>query len=770
MAKRKGLIRFLTIALIIVLIFVAYSAFSNLNRGEVITRSEFYQMLKNDEVSSVYITGSSARVRKVGSKITEDQFKRSSAADYVFEIEAGAEISTVTDWIDLYNEGKLERNVLDADGKITYDSDGEPIMEYANKDGLNIISYNTRPAQESLFSRIMPYLSLIFVAILAFFIIRSITATNNKSISFGKTKARNTQVSKVKFSDVAGAKEEKQELVELVDFLKNPKKYTDLGARIPKGVLLVGPPGTGKTLLAKAVAGESSVPFFKISGSDFVEMFVGVGASRVRDLFDQAKQNSPCIIFIDEIDAVGRQRGAGLGGGNDEREQTLNQLLVEMDGFESNEGIIVMAATNRPDVLDPALLRPGRFDRQIVVNMPDIKEREAILKVHAKNKKFAENVSFENIARITSGFAGADLENLLNEAAILAGRNNRPRITMIDINEAANKVMMGPQKKSHLVTDRDKKITAYHESGHTILHKLLPNTDDVQEVSIVPRGMAGGYTMSRPDSDDNYATYGKLNDMICTLMGGRIAEEIIFKDITTGASNDIEKATKLARRMVTQFGMSSKLGFINLGSTSEVFIGRDYQNQVEYSEKTAGIIDEEVQKILKENYEKATKLLNDNIDKLHAMAELLLKVETIYNEEVNKVMQGVSNEEIIASLKDKEEAEQEELAKERELKLQQDKQKIEELKNRAFEAMRESGMLKDDEIEYQKEHETSQVSEDITVDKTAKTLNTENVSHQRAEKKPQSKKSSSKKASSKLANKTKTKKDEKTKKSSKDDK
>ncbi|HAJ77514.1 MAG TPA: zinc metalloprotease, partial [Clostridiales bacterium] len=372
-------------------------------------------------------------------------------------------------------------------------------------------------------------------------------------------------------------------------------------------------------------------------------------------------------------------------------------LLVEMDGFESNEGIIVMAATNRPDVLDPALLRPGRFDRQIVVNMPDIKEREAILKVHAKNKKFAESVSFENLARITSGFAGADLENLLNEAAILAGRNNRPRITMVDINEAANKVMMGPQKKSHLVTERDKKITAYHESGHTILHKLLPNTDDVQEVSIVPRGMAGGYTMSRPDNDDNYATYGKLNDMICTLMGGRIAEEIIFKDITTGASNDIEKATKLARRMVTQFGMSSKLGFINLGSTSEIFIGRDYQNQVEYSEKTAGIIDEEVQKILKENYEKATKLLTDNLDKLHAMAELLLKVETIYNEEVNKVMEGVSNEEIIAALKDKEEAEQAELARERELKVQEEKQRIEELKNRAYEAMKQSGMI--DEID-----------------------------------------------------------------------
>ena len=773
MTKNKSFRGIITIVLILALLFVAYYAFANLNKGEVITRSEFYQMLKNDEVSAVYITGSSARVRKVGSKITEEQFKGSNMADYVFAIEAGAEISTVTDWIDLYNTGMLQKNVYDEDGNMVYEADGvTPKMEYVVT--THQITYNTEPAQESILSKITPYLSLLFIGVLAFFIIRSISATNNKSISFGKTKARTTKVSKVKFTDVAGAKEEKQELVELVDFLKNPKKYTDLGARIPKGVLLVGPPGTGKTLLAKAVAGESSVPFFKISGSDFVEMFVGVGASRVRDLFDQAKQNSPCIIFIDEIDAVGRQRGAGLGGGNDEREQTLNQLLVEMDGFESNEGIIVMAATNRPDVLDPALLRPGRFDRQIVVNMPDIKEREAILKVHAKNKKFADNVSFENIARITSGFAGADLENLLNEAAILAGRNNRPRITMIDINEAANKVMMGPQKKSHLVTERDKKITAYHESGHTILHKLLPNTDDVQEVSIVPRGMAGGYTMSRPENDDNYASYGKLNDMICTLMGGRIAEELIFKDITTGASNDIEKATKLARRMVTQFGMSDRLGFINLGSTSEVFIGRDYQNQVEYSEKTAGIIDEEIQKILKANYEKATKLLTENMGKLHAMAELLLQVETIYNEEVNKVMQGVSNEEIVAALKDKEEAEQQELEAERKLKEEQDRQRVEELKNRAFEAMKQTGFMTEDEILSQtaKLHNKEEKSDEnsgnnLENEETNATQKTEKS----VEKKSQKKSNSSKKeVENKDVKKPKKSTSSKTKKSSKDDK
>ena len=716
MAKERKIKNIIIGVLVIALIFTAYFFFSNSNKGEEITRSEFYQMLKQDKVERVSIIGNTARVRKYGSKITVEQFKRSGMADYLFTIEAGAEISTVTDWIDEYNAGTLKRNVYqtDGEGNLVLDEGGNPIMVY-EEDGVtpkteyvtktHEISYSTAPQGESFLSQILPYLSFLFIGVLAFFILRTIVAQNNKSMGFGKTKARANEVSKVHFSDVAGAKEEKQELVELVDFLKNPKKFTDLGARIPKGVLLVGSPGTGKTLLAKAVAGESSVPFFKISGSDFVEMFVGVGASRVRDLFDQAKQNSPCIVFIDEIDAVGRQRGAGLGGGNDEREQTLNQLLVEMDGFESNEGIIVMAATNRPDVLDPALLRPGRFDRQIVVNMPDIKEREAILRVHAKNKKFAENVTFENIARITSGFSGADLENLLNEAAILAGRNNRPRITMIDINEATNKVMMGPQKKSHIVTERDKKITAYHESGHAILHKLLENTDDVQEVSIVPRGMAGGYTMSRPENDDNYATYGKLSDMICSLMGGRVAEELKFKDFTTGASNDIEKATKVARKMVTQFGMSAKLGFINLGSTSEVFIGRDYQSHVEYSEKTAGIIDEEVQKILTENYQKAKKLLTENLDKLDAMADLLLKCETIYTEEVNKIMQGVSNDEIMADLKKKEDAEREELERERELKVQEEKKKLEELKNKAFQAMKENGMLSEEELNADKKPE-----------------------------------------------------------------
>ena len=702
MTKEKKIRNILFFILAAVLIFVAYYAFTRIGRGEAITYDEFVTKLEAGEVTHVYGVGGSFRVRVVGSKISEDRFKNSSYADYTFTVAVGDEVSNLKEMLYKYNNYQYQIPDLDADGNVQYEADGVTVKMKTLVPAQQVV-YNTQPAQESLLSRLLPYLSLISIAILAFFIIRSIGAQNSKSMGFGKTRAKSDKMSKVRFADVAGAKEEKQELVELVDFLKNPKKYTDLGARIPKGVLLVGSPGTGKTYLAKAVAGESNVPFFKISGSDFVEMFVGVGASRVRDLFDQAKHSAPCIVFIDEIDAVGRQRGAGLGGGNDEREQTLNQLLVEMDGFETNEGIIVMAATNRPDVLDPALLRPGRFDRQIVVNMPDIKEREAILEVHAKNKKFAENVTFKNIARITSGFSGADLENLLNEAAILAARNDRPRITMIDINEAANKVMMGPQKKSKVLTEKDKKITAYHESGHAILHKLLPDTDDVQEVSIVPRGMAGGYTMSRPDSDDNYASVNKLNSMICTLMGGRVAEELIFKDFTTGASNDIEKATKLAKKMVTQFGMSAKLGFINLGSTSEVFIGRDYRNQVEYSEKTASIIDEEVEKILSENYKKATKLLTDNLDKLKAMAELLLECETIYTEEVNMIMEGKPTEEIMAVLKQKEDAEREELEKEKELKKTQEKEKVEELKRRTFEAMRQNGILVDEDLIQEKE-------------------------------------------------------------------
>ena len=505
----------------------------------------------------------------------------------------------------------------------------------------------TDPNAGSIWSSLLPIGGTLLVAIL-FFVMLSQTQGGTKSaMNFAKTNARLNHNLKVRFSDVAGAEEEKAELAEVVDFLKNPKKFSELGARIPKGVLLVGPPGTGKTLFAKAVAGEAGVPFFSISGSDFVEMFVGVGASRVRDLFDTAKKSMPCIVFIDEIDAVGRQRGTGMGGGHDEREQTLNQLLVQMDGFEANDGIIVMAATNRSDILDPALLRPGRFDRQIYVNVPDVRGREAILKVHARNKPLATDVSFKTVARMTSGFSGADLENLLNEAAILAARANRKCITNTDLYEGINKVLIGPQKKSRIVTDVDKRITAYHEAGHAILAKLLPNCDPVHEVSIIPRGQAAGYTMTRPDSDDNHITKAKLLDDIVMTLGGRVAEELIIQDISAGASGDIQAVSKRARLMVTEWGMSEKVGPISYGSDREIFIGRDMASHVNYSEKTASIIDEEVSRIVNEGLEKARKLLSENKKLLENMARLLIERETIFSEEVEMLMKGKSVAEIM---------------------------------------------------------------------------------------------------------------------------
>ena len=505
----------------------------------------------------------------------------------------------------------------------------------------------TDPNAGSIWSSLLPIGGTLLVAIL-FFVMLSQTQGGTKSaMNFAKTNARLNHNLKVRFSDVAGAEEEKAELAEVVDFLKNPKKFSELGARIPKGVLLVGPPGTGKTLFAKAVAGEAGVPFFSISGSDFVEMFVGVGASRVRDLFDTAKKSMPCIVFIDEIDAVGRQRGTGMGGGHDEREQTLNQLLVQMDGFEANDGIIVMAATNRSDILDPALLRPGRFDRQIYVNVPDVRGREAILQVHARNKPLAPDVSFKTVARMTSGFSGADLENLLNEAAILAARANRKFITNIDLYEGINKVLIGPQKKSRIVTDVDKRITAYHEAGHAILAKLLPNCDPVHEVSIIPRGQAAGYTMTRPDNDDNHLTKAKLLDDIVMTLGGRVAEELIIQDISAGASGDIQAVSKRARLMVTEWGMSEKIGPISYGSDREIFIGRDMASHVNYSEKTASVIDEEVSRIVNEGLEKARKLLSENKKLLENMARLLIERETIFSEEVEMLMKGKSVAEIM---------------------------------------------------------------------------------------------------------------------------
>lgn len=513
------------------------------------------------------------------------------------------------------------------------------------------ISYKD-PSEGSIFSSIiMPLLTVAIGIVLVIVMIRQLGGGGGKSaLDFGKIKAQVISNVKVRFGDVAGAEEEKVELAEIVEFLKTPKKFSDLGAKIPRGVLLVGNPGTGKTLFAKAVAGEAGVPFFSLSGSDFVEMFVGVGASRVRDLFNTAKKNQPCIIFIDEIDAVGRQRGAGLGGGNDEREQTLNQLLVQMDGFEANDGIIVMAATNRADVLDPALLRPGRFDRQIYVNMPDVRGREAILRVHARNKPLAKDVSFKILARMTAGFSGADLANLLNEAAILAARGDRKNITNIDLYEAINKVIIGPQKKSRLVTETDKRITAYHEAGHAILARLLPNCDPVHEVSIIPRGMAAGYTMTRPDSDDDHLTKARLLDDIVMTLGGRVAEEIIIKDISAGASNDILVITRRARKMVTEWGMSEKIGPISYADGEEIFVGRDYQTRSDYSEDKAKTIDSEVEIIIKTAHEKAIQLLTENKRLLDTMARVLIEKETIYSEEVDMIMAGISAEEIISKM------------------------------------------------------------------------------------------------------------------------
>ncbi len=472
-------------------------------------------------------------------------------------------------------------------------------------------------------------------------------AGGSKTMSFGKSKARMInpgEKGRVTFNDVAGVDEEKEELEEIVEFLKSPKKFTDMGARIPKGVLLVGQPGTGKTLLAKAVAGEAGVPFFFISGSDFVEMFVGVGASRVRDLFDEAKKKAPCIIFIDEIDAVGRQRGAGLGGGHDEREQTLNQLLVEMDGFTANEGVIVLAATNRPDVLDKALLRPGRFDRQIVVSAPDVKAREQILEVHSRKKRLAPDVDLKTIAKNTSGFSGADLENVLNEAALLAARRNLTQITMAEVEDAMVKVTMGPEKRTRVRSDKEQKLVAYHEAGHAVVSRFLPTQDPVHEISIIPRGMAGGYTMYRPTEDKNFMSRTEMLETIISLLGGRSSEQLILDDISTGASNDIERATKIARDMVTKYGMSARIGTITLGANQEeVFLGRDFGHAKEYSEETAAIIDEEVKNIIDACYKKATEILSANEDKLHKVAGVLLEKEKITGDEFDEIFQESGN-------------------------------------------------------------------------------------------------------------------------------
>ena len=528
----------------------------------------------------------------------------------------------------------------------------DDIKPYYHPASNDEISYNlTRATDNSFLIEILPIIITTLILIVAWvFIMKKLGGggLGGKEMSFGKAKIKNTNDEKRKttFDDVAGADEEKEELAEVVEFLKAPEKYNKLGARIPKGFLLVGPPGTGKTLLARAVAGEAGVPFFSISGSDFVEMFVGVGASRVRDLFDQAKKNSPCIIFIDEIDAVGRQRGAGLGGGNDEREQTLNQLLVEMDGFGANEGVILIAATNRPDVLDPALMRPGRFDRQVVVSYPDVNGREAILKVHARKKPLAPDVNLKTIAKTTAGFTGADLENLLNEAALLAARKDKKAITMDEIKEATVKVVVGAEKKSKVMSEKEKKLTAYHEAGHAILFDKLETQDPVHEISIIPTGMAGGYTMPLPSEDKSYNSRRGMYEDIVVSLGGRVAEELIMDDISTGASNDIEKATKTARAMVTKYGMTKELGCVCYGTdNNSVFLGRDMGSRTQdYSEATAAKIDQLVLDMINKAYGDATKILSENMDKLHDIAKYLIKHEKMGSEDFTAVMNGTYKE------------------------------------------------------------------------------------------------------------------------------
>lgn len=550
---------------------------------------------------------------------------------------------------------KPERGVYVVQGKLdsykkdqtfqTYIVDGDKALDRIDAASENNqVEVDFKPADETsgwvtFFTSIIPF---VIIFILFFFLLNQAQGGGSRVMNFGKSKAKlySEEKKKVKFKDVAGADEEKQELVEVVEFLKDPRKFAELGARIPKGVLLVGPPGTGKTLLARAVAGEAGVPFFSISGSDFVEMFVGVGASRVRDLFENAKKNAPCIIFIDEIDAVGRQRGAGLGGGHDEREQTLNQLLVEMDGFGANEGIIIIAATNRPDILDPALLRPGRFDRQITVDRPDVNGREAVLKVHARNKPLDESVNLKAIAMRTPGFSGADLENLLNEAALVAARQDKKKIEMVDIDEATDRVIAGPAKKSRVISKKERNIVAYHEAGHTIIGVVLDEADMVHKVTIVPRGQAGGYAVMLPKEDRYFMTKPELLDKIVGLLGGRVAEEIIFGEVSTGAHNDFQRATSIARKMVTEYGMSEKLGPMQFGQSQQgqVFLGRDLHSEQNYSDAIAHEIDNEIQRFIKESYERAKQILTENRDKLELVAQTLLEVETLDAEQINHLV------------------------------------------------------------------------------------------------------------------------------------
>ena len=590
--------------LVIFIIIVGIVQFSGkpTQKVETLEFSKVYRELTNENISRLYFVSDTA---------VEGTIKDSNTK---FRSYVPKEIMGDT----------LSKEVLDQarEGKIVFGGEAKPSTPW--------------------FVELLPTLLLIFFMVILWFVFMNQSqGGGGRVMNFGKSKAKvhkDDEKTRVTFKEVAGLNEEKEDLQEVVDFLKNPKKYIELGARIPKGILMVGPPGTGKTYLSRAVAGEAGVPFFSISGSDFVEMFVGVGASRVRDLFEQAKKNAPAIIFIDEIDAVGRKRGAGLGGGHDEREQTLNQLLVEMDGFGVNQGIIIMAATNRPDILDPALLRPGRFDRQIVVSAPDVKAREEILEVHSRKKKLAPDVDLKTIAKNTSGFSGADLENVLNEAALLAARRNKPEISMTEVEDAMVKVTMGPEKRTRVRSEKEQKLVAYHEAGHAVVSRFLPTQDPVHQISIIPRGMAGGYTMYRPTEDKSFMSRTEMIENIVSLLGGRVSEKLVLDDISTGASNDIERATKIARNMVTKYGMSERVGTITLGQNQEeVFLGRDFAQSKEYSEETAAIIDEEVKSIIDYAYKKAAEILNANMEKLHVVAGILLEKEKIDGEEFDAI-------------------------------------------------------------------------------------------------------------------------------------
>ena len=618
----RGLVLFLGIlAAVMLLAFLTGDPLTK--QAEELSYSQFIQKVQEGSVDRIVLQERTVVGLYANSQIGENRFPKA----YDFS-------TTVPSTDDLMSDLRT----------IAAEKTGKPVEQVTSAD-LTIGLETPPPQQESWWSILLPYLILAtLMGGMLFLFMRQMQGTNNKAMSFGKSKARLADdKNKVTFVDVAGADEEKEELAEIVEYLKNPRKFMELGARIPKGVLLVGPPGTGKTLLAKAVAGEAGVPFYSISGSDFVEMYVGVGASRVRDLFEQAKRTSPSIVFIDEIDAVGRQRGAGMGGGHDEREQTLNQLLVEMDGFSVNEGIIIIAATNRPDILDPALLRPGRFDRQVTVNYPDVKGREEILKVHARGKPLSADVKLDVLAKITPYFTGADLENVLNEAALLAARRGQSEITMRNVTEAINRVELGPEKRSHKVTERDRKLVAYHESGHALVAQMLPNCDPVHEISIIPRGQAGGYTQTQPTEETNFITRASILDRITMAMGGYAAEDLIMGDVTTGSSSDLKNASQLARRMVTEWGMSDEVGPLYLSAGQEVFLGRDFGHTNSLSESLNAKVDGEVRRIVENALTRAKDILRQNADKLKTVAEALLEQEKLSGEEFEQIL-GVHRE------------------------------------------------------------------------------------------------------------------------------